>query len=85
MTISTTHGRDGTKSFTVQCLVCTGQSGAPQTEGNQGLPNREETNPLVLGAIKGPPRCMKLLPKHTKSTPKLCLNAITLSTHSREN
>jgi hypothetical protein len=40
-------------------------------EGNHGLPNREETTPLALGAIKGPPRPMELLTKHNKSTPKL--------------
>jgi hypothetical protein len=43
----------------------------PRTKGNQGLPNKEEMTLLVLGAIRRPHRCMELLPKYTKSTPKL--------------
>jgi hypothetical protein len=58
----------------------------PRTEGNQSLPKKEETTLLALRAIKGPPpRRMLLLPKHTKSTPKLRFNATMLSTPSREN
>jgi hypothetical protein len=57
----------------------------PRTEGNQGLPNKEGMIVLVLGDIKGPPMCMELLPKYTKSTPKLWFNATTVLTHSREN
>ena len=66
--------------FTVRCaptVRCT--HGA---EANQGLPNKEETTPLALGAIKGPPRRMEQLPKYTKSTPKLRFIATTLSTNS---
>jgi hypothetical protein len=69
--------------FTVRCAP--NSPVHPQTEGNQGLPNKEETTHLTLGAIKGPPRRMEHLPKHTKSTPKLRFNATTLLTHSREN
>jgi hypothetical protein len=57
----------------------------PRIEGNQGLPNGAPMAPRSLGAIKGPHRRMELLPKHTKSTPKLRFNATMPSTHSREN
>jgi hypothetical protein len=33
----------------VQCPVCTGQSDAPRTEGNQGLPNGAPIAPRSLG------------------------------------
>jgi hypothetical protein len=37
----------------------------PWTEGNQGLLNKEKMAPLAFGAIKGAPRCMEQLPKHS--------------------
>jgi hypothetical protein len=43
----------------------------PRIEGNQGIPNKEETTPLDLAALKGPPRHIELLPENTKSTLKL--------------
>jgi hypothetical protein len=44
--------------FTVQCTM--DSLVHPRTEGNQGLPNKEEKAPLALRAIKGPPRRMEL-------------------------
>jgi hypothetical protein len=42
----------------------TEQSGAPRTEGNQGLPNGAPTAPRSFGAIKGIPWRMELHTKH---------------------
>jgi hypothetical protein len=39
--------------------MCTGQSDAPRIEGNQDLPNENQTGPWSPGAIKGPPRRME--------------------------
>jgi hypothetical protein len=69
--------------FIVQCV--SDSPVHPWIEGNQGLPNEDQTAPLALGAIKGPPRHMELLFKYTKSTLKLRFNATTLSTCFREN
>jgi hypothetical protein len=52
-------------SFTIHCLVCTGQFGAHATEGNQGLPNGAPTAPRSLGAIKGTARRMELYTKQS--------------------
>jgi hypothetical protein len=53
----------------------------PRIEGNQCLPNEDQTTPLSLGAIKGPPRRMELstqaLFEHT-TTLNLCDHAIVL-------
>jgi hypothetical protein len=69
--------------FTVRCAPDSPVH--PWTEGNQGLPNKEETTHVALRAIKVHHIRMELLPKHTKSTLKLRFKATTLSTHSREN
>jgi hypothetical protein len=65
------------ESVTVQCSV------HPRIESNQGLPNKEATIPLALGAIKRAPGRLYLVPKHTKSTLILRFNADTLSTYFR--
>jgi hypothetical protein len=49
--------------FTVQCAPdCPVH---PRTEGNQFLPIEEQTTPLALGAIKGPPWRMEQYTKHS--------------------
>jgi hypothetical protein len=51
------EGRNGQK-VTPDCSV------RPWTEGNQSLPNRVQTTPSCLGAIKGTPRRMEHNTKH---------------------
>jgi hypothetical protein len=60
--------------FTVRCAP--DNPVHPRTEGNQRLPNEDQTAHLALGAIKGPPRRMEQLRRHTlrngnTTTPRL--------------
>jgi hypothetical protein len=48
-------------------------------EGNFGLPCWPPTAPTCLGAIKGSPRRMEELPKHTLSIPRLLVLTFTKS------
>jgi hypothetical protein len=65
--------------------VCTAQSGAP-TDKRQPEPSKWRSNDSFgLWGYKRTPMRMELLTKHTKSTPELCFNTTTLSTHSRKN
>jgi hypothetical protein len=51
------------------------------TEGKDGLPSLPPTAPSCLGAIKGTPRRMEELPKHTLSILKHPDSALTHSLH----
>jgi hypothetical protein len=53
----------------------------PWTEGNQALPNEDQTTPLALGVIKGPPQCMVLQHKHSLSILQLRDSTTTLLFH----
>jgi hypothetical protein len=70
--------KDGNKSATVQCPVCTG---ALADRSQPCLPNGAPTAPRSLGDIKGPSRCYGAVHKHTLSTLQLRDPTTTLLIH----
>jgi hypothetical protein len=63
-----TRGSSNGRQGAPDCPVCTGQCPVRHsTEGKDGFPSLPPTAPSCLGAIKGTPRRMEELPKHSLS------------------